>query len=234
MREILDLQLQIVSAAKELNHMPTMGLTSQFTPGIRDFFEAQGRNVGWHRDTNEFSIDGRRFDATGFQNIDGRLQATYQQLLELERELANIPRFDKGGRIPEDTLAVVHKDEHVLRPDEAKAWRAGKFSKVEINQISMENFANLLANGLRIDTGSLQSIMPFADMPLNGHHVNTVNNNNSTPINIDMDVHGVTSESLVRDLPKMAETIAWKVTNEHQRRENDKGKAGGIPRRIRP
>ena len=58
MREILDLTLQMVTAQHQIATMPIPNMNN-FTPGIRDHFESQGRNVGWNENTRQFSVDGQ-------------------------------------------------------------------------------------------------------------------------------------------------------------------------------
>lgn len=240
MQRIAEIQKEMVNNQHQLNQ----AIASQPVPpmggGIRSHFEGMGHDVQWHGASNQFSISGQMFDAGQFSNIDGRLVATPQQMTQLERDmeeltrrLSNMNSFDKGGYIDRDQIARIHRGERVLTVDQNKAWESGKLTSLEITTTSMDNFANLLANGMRIDTGLAQSILPFADMPTNAHNMNTINNNNNAPIEINQAFHGVTSENFLRDVNGIMRDVAQTEINEYKRQEGLSTKANGLTR-FRP
>ena len=119
------------------------------------------------------------------------------------------------------------KGERVLTVEQNKAWESGQLTSLNISTTSMDNFANLLANGLRVNTGSSQSILPFADMPINGHSMSTVNNN-SPNIHVEQNFTGITSENLMRDIDGRTKNAVQSGINEYNRQQNNSAKAGGV------
>ena len=157
MRQILDLTVEMAAAQERVaNAAMSMPSPGSFTPSVREHFESQGHNVGWHGN-NQFSINGQMFDASQFVNLNGSLQATYQQLRDLERQLENIPRFDTGGHIDRDTLAVVHRGERVLTVDQTRAWESGKLMPLQISGVSLDELHRKITEG--IGTGNLSFIL---------------------------------------------------------------------------
>jgi len=60
---------------------------------------------------------------------------------DLERQLENIPRFDTGGHIDRDMLAVVHAGERILTTEQTKQWESGKLVPLEVSAVAMDQFA---------------------------------------------------------------------------------------------
>ena len=139
MGRILDIQGEMIKKQREMNdaasQLVPMSLTGAYQPGVRDYFENQGYSVDWDDATKFFSVDGMAFDSRDFVNLDGRLQATYEQLLGLERQLTRLPSYDVGGYIDRDQVAIVHKDERVLTPEQNKLWESGKLTPLSVQQL---------------------------------------------------------------------------------------------------
>ena len=206
MREILDITLQIVTAQHQLATMPIPNMNG-FTPGIRDHFESMGHTVDWNGSTNQFSIDGNWFDASGFVNLDGRLQATYQQMRDLERQLENIPRFDTGGFIDRDMLAVVHKGEYVLTAEQTK------------------RFGELLRSGITIGDG----FNPASSIVSSGTRSIVANNITDAPnVTIENTFNGITSDNFEGKVMGAMRNIADDAINRYNDRRNNVAKALGI------
>jgi hypothetical protein len=199
--------------------------------GVRDHFESQGRVVDWHGSTNQFSVDGMRFNASDFTNLDGRLQATTQQLLDLEKQLASIPRRSTGGYIKEDEIAVLHKGERVLTKSQTEEYDTanGNLVRLSISDKRFEEFSKLIANG----GGGITPYQPhLMNAPTHNHLVNN-NVNNSAPINIEMEFNGVTSESFIRDLPRTMQGVVNKGLDEYKRQERLTTRANGLTGGVR-
>ena len=189
MREILDLTLQIVNAQSQ------MSLQGAFQPGLRAYFEGQGRVVDWNQSTQQFSVDGQWFDSAGFTNLNGSLQATYQQLLDLERQLANIPRFDKGGHIDRDMLAVVHAGERVLTKEQTRQWESGELVPLKVSGVALDQLNSMIKDGAGI-SGAMASIIPWGNAPMSATATHTFNNEPNVNIEMHNQFDGITTENL--------------------------------------
>ena len=222
MQDILHLTQQIAMAQQQMS-MFAMQPAINGTLGVRNWFESQGHNVGWNQASQQFSIGDTWFDAAPFYNLNGSLQATHQQLLDLERRLANIPSFDIGGRIHGDTLAVVHQGEHILTAAQTRAMDKGQLGQlvpVQMASLSAENFGRMLNQSAGAAIASSPALNNLAGVV------------GSVPsVHIDLggqQFHGVTSESFMRELPSVMRQTADVAIGEFKREVNNKGKARGI------
>ena len=221
MRDILNLSLQMVNAQHQIS---TMG-----NWGIRSYFEWQGRVVDWNQDTRQFSIDGNWFDSSSFVNLDGRLQATYHQLRDLERQLANLPRYDKGGFIDRDQLAVVHAGERVLTVEQNKAFEAGGLHKLMVDQSAWDNFGNMMRMNMLPNNAMNAVTNPHVYGKLN----ELFDSNNMPTFHIEQNFDGVTSESFIRDLPHTMKTVVSAEIKDERRKINKAAWSGGLGTRIK-
>lgn len=109
------LMQEISALSKEIaNYQSNFG-----SVGIRDHFESLGYDVGWNDSSKRFSIDGKEFDAKGYDNIDGHLQTTLDGIRDLEKQIQNslkgIPGLSTGGILETDRVIQAHSGERVLR-----------------------------------------------------------------------------------------------------------------------
>ena len=224
MREILSLTQQIVTMQSQMSmHAGSMHSASV---GLRNHFENQGRVVDWNPNTNQFSVDGNWFDSDSFVNLDGRLQATHQQLLELERQLRNLPHYDKGGFIDRDQLAVVHAGERVLTREQNKQWESGKLTPLNITAVPKESFAQMLAEG------SMSGNRPKALNPLNLNNLGGAGSAPAVTIEMHNQFDGVTTEELPNLLQPMVKRGVDAGINEHMRKTNRKSRDRGVVGRV--
>jgi hypothetical protein len=228
LNEMLNLTNQLANAQAQAN-----SLQSHYQPGIRSYFENQGYDVNWNASNSTFTLGNQHgttqaFSVGNYTNLDGRLQATYEQLLDLERQLMNLPRYDKGGRIPRDMLAVVHKDEEVLPVDKAKAYRAGRLEPLEVTTLPMEQFGELIS----MLAGNNPST-PFSFGNAMSNAVNSINNSPSIYIDAPIHANGVTSEKFLEKLPGLMKGVMDKGINELKRDMNNTARAGGVAGGVR-
>ncbi len=179
MRDILDLSQQI--------SMANANMSTQ-TIGIRSYFEGTGHTVDWNDKTKQFSIDGNYFDSASYENKDSRLYATYEELLELEKQLAKLPKFDTGGRIKASGFSIIHADEQVLTAKQTLIYDQGIPMLLEGQEIlntaieDLHKSLNISSN--KLDSSNLNSALPEINI--------------SSSFNID----GIATDEIARNLKR--------------------------------
>ncbi len=193
--------------------------------GIRAHFESQGRTVDWNDATKQFSIDGQWFDSSPYENLDGRLQATYEQLQRLDEKLGKIPRYASGGYIDKDQLAILHKDELVLNPQDTKRYLNNQ-QNIIVKPLNSADLDKLIANYL--SANGLPNVMASALSNLSGSVMGDSIFGGESSIEQNLIFNGVTSESFMRDLPVTIRGVATDMINQNNNAMNRAAKARGI------
>jgi len=216
MRQILDLTQQMANAqfqASQTQNIP-----------LRAFFEGQGTNVGWNDRTHQFSLNGQWFDSDPFLNLDGRLHATYQQLLDLEKILRGLPQYADGGYIDRDQIAIVHQGERVLTREQNDLLEAGMLAPLNISQISTDQFTDLLRNSSFGRGNPMDAIVNRAV-----NHTPPIHTI-GTPPTIHIENHGVTSSEFLDELPRVMGVIARGEAKNEVNRYNNKQNTTSLAR----
>ncbi len=210
MRQIFDLTKQIETEQQKMANMSSPYFAG--TTGLRNHFESEGYNVGWNDANKQFSINGQWFDSSGFENLDGRLQMTYEQLKELEEQLAKLPKYASGGYISKDQLAIVHQGELVLNPEQVRALFG--------SAMNLGSFAGSSLNSLQNQIARNQQYA--------GDSINNLTSNIGGYGDINMEFNGVTSESFMRDLPRVMGSIADNKLTDYTRQRNNVARSKGM------
>jgi hypothetical protein len=237
--ELSNSQTELINKLQEV--ISLSGQASTSSTGIRSYFEAQGKTVDWNDDTKQFSVNGNWFDSSGYDFVDvyedgkigQRLYATYEELLKLEEQLKNLPSYASGGYIRKDQLAMIHKDERVLTPEQNKEYEASALSPVAkskfdssvlkpIDIYDLPIFSGMsreqVDNGLKNLTTSMPIINPIQESFTNmaNQLMDSLKLVNATPSVVieNIDAHseftGITSEQFARDQEQFGKSIIKK------------------------
>jgi hypothetical protein len=210
MRDILDLTLKIANA---------QGISIYANPSEMEAPAPAGGmgSVGRNPVSGSPSGDIGGVNAYSWANneLQKELAQLQKDLQELDEQLESIPRYDKGGHIDKDQLAILHKGEWVLTAQETKAYEKEPTRKITYTAKDFADiYAEVLQKGIRLSNAKdpLDYILPAHQATNNASYYEA-----NPTVNVGGVVNnfnGITSEGFMRDLRKRENKIKDDVLEE--------------------
>jgi hypothetical protein len=126
-------------------------------------------------------------------------------------------------------LAIVHRGERVLNPEQTKEYDSGDIKSVQITVVDIDKFAKLMEQGMRVGSG----YSPTEQILQNGRARGADGAAHTQPVNVVVEntYNGITHENFLRDQARRETALEGKIIS----RVNEEGlKSRGGRNRFSP